>query len=1341
LPKPSGRRRLLRVAALLVAVGSATWMVVQAVRGHFDLWAPLGVAIAVLSLTGDAAERRRQRLLSDPSTDELATRLADILDSKCRAEVSDRRLLEDSGLLPVAWTEVQATAPDVRVDKTRPDQRIRMGFEEAALRLAELFRNDPAGSLVVLGQPGAGKSVLALTLQVGLLKTRTGQPSDERVPVLVSVASWDPLGATLDDFLVDALARAHYGGNPDHPRSLLGAGRLLPILDGLDEIPEVSRGAAVTAVNEAINPRRRPLVITCRVVEYEDLIHSGAPPLRRATVIRVLPVRPRDAIAYLKATASTDTSAWADVFTEIGRPGSPIAEAYSTPLMVAIARDVYGRLGRDPREQLGDSLDSRLAVENNLLDQLVDAAYPPLDGPQPRQRPAMRWPKEEASRHLTFLARYLYDAQERDLRWWDLANRLPMFGSVVLLGTVVGLLMMVATQVCFAVGSNGTADADLAAGALGLVFLILIMTTWLAESAPPGRLPSRPFSPSTIRTAFAVAPKLGTLMWIPFAFGSAVLITVIDRWSASGASLFLLLMGLVSVLLVAITVTLAVGRWLLAAPAAARLDSPRAVLRQDRTSTLVSSAVSGLVFALLLTPLTLTVVVLGSAVYGWTTGGVGWLRDARLSDLVQARLADVVPGYFATWPIAVWLLVVMPGLLAGTYVLMSRAWFRFQIARAVLAGAGALPWRLLGFIEDACRHELLRQSGGAYQFRHLRLQERLADDQSPVYLAELEARRARERRQRRILVPALVIAFFATLAVPLTAAPRDGADTVLRLPYGTTADELLVSPDGSNLAAMSFDGIRLWRLDEEIEPDDQPYFIETAGNDVENYFNPNGLLFFVHDRDPATGSPETESEPRVRVWRWAGQGWEQLDKARPPRAVLLLNDGEQVGVLSATDGRANATLTVYAAAGGPGYPIPGRFADDLGETDPPEYDDGGLLVSLLGRRFVLTGQDDGSLRVWDIKDVGSEARVIAQPGGGPSEALVDPAGRHVLVRTRNGAKLFDVSLGTSTPLLYQEAGSKPQVYRETKSELHFDPTGTWLAGTSGTRENQSDDDRTVTVWNTADATRHSSWTLDEDVLGVEFLPGAPALLVETAEQESDNSTLRILPVGGGPASPPMAGVSDRALYRAWPDPVLVVARVRSDTSPGTRVDILCVTSGACGTPGTVKHSIEVPDELEELDRWAPRPGEAGQPPPIVARTKNMAWNSVTGQELGPGGQVEWARHRESLTGSVIAGWSEDRVTIYDAKTGARGQRLPGSLSGSTGPSFSIDGAFLAASAKDGAIQVWDLDNPGVFALNGHSGEVTALVWGRRPDLNVLISAGESDSTIRLWKLSSVTSRR
>jgi hypothetical protein len=58
--------------------------------------------------------------------------------------------------------------------------------------------------------------------------------------------------------------------------------------------------------------------------------------------------------------------------------------------------------------------------------------------------------------------------------------------------------------------------------------------------------------------------------------------------------------------------------------------------------------------------------------------------------------------------------------------LVQSAWTRWLIARMWLSGSRQAPWHLLGFLEDAHKRGVLRQSGAAYQFRHLELQRRLA---------------------------------------------------------------------------------------------------------------------------------------------------------------------------------------------------------------------------------------------------------------------------------------------------------------------------------------------------------------------------------------------------------------------------------------------------------------------------------------------------------------------------------------------------------------------------------------------------------------------------------------
>jgi hypothetical protein len=57
---------------------------------------------------------------------------------------------------------------------------------------------------------------------------------------------------------------------------------------------------------------------------------------------------------------------------------------------------------------------------------------------------------------------------------------------------------------------------------------------------------------------------------------------------------------------------------------------------------------------------------------------------------------------------------------------LDTPWGRFQAARAWLALRGRLPWRPMRFLADAHRRGVLRQAGAVYQFRHSRLQDRLA---------------------------------------------------------------------------------------------------------------------------------------------------------------------------------------------------------------------------------------------------------------------------------------------------------------------------------------------------------------------------------------------------------------------------------------------------------------------------------------------------------------------------------------------------------------------------------------------------------------------------------------
>jgi hypothetical protein len=425
----------LLAAAAVVGIGCAVWMGIDT-RAVGPLATVAGLCVGIASLLLALVDFFRQEpARPDPAAlaDDLALRLREQW-----LEEAEARQLRDPRVLPLTWTTTsrdvvdtpRAGAASARVLRIRLDGRLDGRFDEVIGRLAAGYAQVPNRRLVAIGDPGSGKTVLAILLTLGLLGVREpGGP----VPVLLPVSSWDPVRERLDDWIVRTLAQPYYNGRVEIPRALLTHGVLLPVLDGLDEIPESARRSAIRGINHAIGGER-PIVVTCRATEYEELIRGGAPTLCRAAVVEVSPVPPEDVITYLREVDWPAGVDWEPVFVRMRtEPDSAVGDALSTPLMVTSARLVYQRGGGDPGELLdGDRFDCAYAVEDHLTHGLVDAAYAAdpdrLEGAAARDR----WTAEQARRWLTFLACYLHDRRERDLAWWLMSGRLlsPWAGPV-----------------------------------------------------------------------------------------------------------------------------------------------------------------------------------------------------------------------------------------------------------------------------------------------------------------------------------------------------------------------------------------------------------------------------------------------------------------------------------------------------------------------------------------------------------------------------------------------------------------------------------------------------------------------------------------------------------------------------------------------------------------------------------------------------------------------------------------------------------------------------------------------------------------------------------------------
>ncbi|MGH3803824.1 MAG: NACHT domain-containing protein, partial [Pseudonocardiaceae bacterium] len=196
---------------------------------------------------------------------------------------------------------------------------------------------------VILGGPGSGKTTLAVQLLLELLATR--QPG-EPIPVLVSLAGWDPTEQPrLHTWLAARLAEDYpslRAVGPTTAQALAEQGHLLPILDGLDEIPEPRQPEVIAALNKSLTDTDQ-LVLTSRTNEYTTAVAEGRNVLTSAVAIAPEPLTTAQAAEYLTCCLPPDPGpSWRELLHRL-RTGTAghLAPVLATPLGLWLLRTVY----------------------------------------------------------------------------------------------------------------------------------------------------------------------------------------------------------------------------------------------------------------------------------------------------------------------------------------------------------------------------------------------------------------------------------------------------------------------------------------------------------------------------------------------------------------------------------------------------------------------------------------------------------------------------------------------------------------------------------------------------------------------------------------------------------------------------------------------------------------------------------------------------------------------------------------------------------------------------------------------------------------------------------------
>lgn len=140
-------------------------------------------------------------------------------------------------------------------------------------QIADVF-DEYGGSLLILGEPGSGKTTSMLQLLQTLLQRLEGNEADDvsrALPVVFNLSSWSPKFAQLEEWLAAQMS-LQYQIPTVEGRTMLAMGTILPFLDGLDETDSTLRAHCVEAVNQhLVNRNLTGLVVCCRLKEYTAL--------------------------------------------------------------------------------------------------------------------------------------------------------------------------------------------------------------------------------------------------------------------------------------------------------------------------------------------------------------------------------------------------------------------------------------------------------------------------------------------------------------------------------------------------------------------------------------------------------------------------------------------------------------------------------------------------------------------------------------------------------------------------------------------------------------------------------------------------------------------------------------------------------------------------------------------------------------------------------------------------------------------------------------------------------------------------------------------------------------
>ena len=252
------------------------------------------------------------------------------------------------------------------------------------------------GKLIILGALGGGKTTTLLELAKDLIN-RAENNREQPIPVLLDLLSWKK-NQTIADWIV-AQIESKYGIQTKIGKQLMKEQKLLPLLDGLDELELRQRELCLQAINQLLAGENQPLhLVVCTSLEDYKRCKTR---LRLQGAVYLRPLTGQQIKEYLVSASSLQL--W------YGIEDDPnLLELAKTPLFLSMMTLAY--------EEILIHAWKRLKSREERIKYLLNACVRWMLTRQIKSRWYRKQPRPEATRPwLVFLAKRMKEEKQTEL--------------------------------------------------------------------------------------------------------------------------------------------------------------------------------------------------------------------------------------------------------------------------------------------------------------------------------------------------------------------------------------------------------------------------------------------------------------------------------------------------------------------------------------------------------------------------------------------------------------------------------------------------------------------------------------------------------------------------------------------------------------------------------------------------------------------------------------------------------------------------------------------------------------------------------------------------------------